>query len=779
MREEHLLKLPSRAALAVASLVVVVATGFGLSGLAVAAGPATSPAKASISVSAELPLAGRFTPDLKRRSTVALHKFAASTLGRLLLDEQEYAVDTVTDIADLVVAVAALDILRSRKDAPAETQRLAAQAASVLHRLGWVYHHDPDLRRRIGRYVSGAKDTAARETATQLRKSLDRFEKIGLKWFPAAYKALGATGAKDASLLNLHGLWLKQSGKLRAAGEVFERAFSMEPRSSFALNAYEVAVAQQRKDVGKLRTALSKRLPAIGGALVRIAAEFEDRQKTRAFEAAPAKQTPAALLVQAERYSRQGARHKGDALVKEALGEVSKASPADVRAAALYWMQSRRDAKALALLAQRPDLVDPKAPDKDRTDAGRAWRSLHLALAVRTRLDALGGGKFDAGPAVSRAWESMGSGLASMRATKGTQALHADVLEAFIAIRESTVARARADDDALAPAQARVAKGRRILRTEHKTSTLGALARTGAALAADGPAAATKILRGAIGDVPRAQRPLLTLLLAEQEVGLGLRGGDAKLVRQGLKRLAGLSGAALTDPIAAARRDYLAAIGTWLQAAGAGTLTAKMTRSTTKTLQHVLRRFDPETPIGARYAGAAAWSLGTVALSAGDKTLAHRAFQRARRFVERPLHPFAGAVAALAKFDDAYGAGVLLDEALATRTGAPLGFSLRKWRALVAQKRGDVAGATRHLKKMLALAKSARAPKVVTKATGSPLLIGDLAMSVGVKSLAEPGAVMVEITGVVFALPDFDHDLSQIRSLIRQLPKSPSPSRKP
>jgi len=708
--------------------------------------------------STELPLAARFAPELKRRSSKALIKFAEAAIGRFLLDEQEFAVDTTTDIADLIVAATSLEILLTRKDQPAQVAVLATRAASVLHRLGWVYDNDRGLRGRMATLVKKAKGKAAKTSSTQMRDSMARLFSVGKTWFPSVCKLALKVAPDDPQVHNLNGLYLKQEGRLAAAAEAFEKALKLQARPVYALNLYEVALARGSSGVASLRKGLLQRLPAVAGALRRLDEELVDRRATKAFERAGGKPTGTVLLDQAERYLRLGAVGRGDALVREAMQNPSTTSRKVAKRAALYWMQSRRDARALAVIEARNDRGDP------------FWRPLKLTLAVRTKLDALVGQLQGVTPEVEKAWKAMPAGLVDLRVLGGRGALHADILELFIGVRAAAAGRAKGDDAAEAKALARLSRARRVLKTTHKTSALAALARAGAVLATESPRAAVTVLRDALPAIDAKRRSRVGLVLAEQEVGLGLRGGERALAKDGLARAKGLTG--LSGELAS-RRAYLLAVGPWLLAADGGKAPAKAsTLAAIQTLEGLTDRLDPETPVGARYAGAAGFSLGALAVAVGDQDRAHRALQWSRRYVERPLHPFAGAVAALTGYDDAYSASAMLDDALRKARGAPLRFALHKWRALTANKRGDFDGARTHFKKMLGLAKKARVPKKVPSMTGSPLMVGDLAMMVGVKPLGTPGAVSVELTGVTFALPGFGHDFAQIRDLLKRLPKS-------
>ncbi len=706
--------------------------------------------------SVSLPLAARFSPELLRRSTKSLAQFAESALDRFLLDEQEFAIDTTTDIADLVVAATALEILMSRKDRPKNVPALATRAASLLHRLGWVYDHDRDLRKRIGGLVSRAKGKKAKTTSAQVRDSLARFTIVGRSWFPTVAKAALSAAPKDHRLLNLRGLYLKQEGRLIEASKAFQEALQLGGRPAYALNVYEVALARRSEGVEALHRGLAQRIPAVAGALKRLDAEASDRRITRSFDKKSPKLSAAALLDQAERYVRLGDSHKGDALAREVMAEPAAVARGVAKRAVLYWMQSRRDARAVALLAAR----------KDRADG--FWEPLELTLAVRTRLDALVGNLGGVTEAVEALWKRLGSLLARLRRGGARGALHADILNLFMAVREAAAAKARSDATAEAKALAALAKARRVLKTQHAASSLAALARAGSALATESPRAAVTVLVNALDGLRTSERPRVALVLAEQEVGLGLRLANEGLLNTGLERAAKLS--KLPTELGL-RRDYLQLVGRWLRAATGGRAPSqKATRAAMSGLKRLLDGFDPETAVGARYAGASAFSLGALAVASGNPSLAHRALQRSRRFVERPLHPFAGAVAALTLHDDAYSAAATLDEALRDARGAPLRFALHKWRALAANKRGDITSARKHLKSMLSLASRARASPTTAARTGSPLMIGDLAMMVGVRPLDAKGAITVELTGVTFVLPSFPHDFKKIRKIIKELP---------
>jgi len=264
-----------------------------------------------------------------------------------------------------------------------------------------------------------------------------------------------------------------------------------------------------------------------------------------------------------------------------------------------------------------------------------------------------------------------------------------------------------------------------------------------------------------------SKRAPIWLSLASLEIAVGSGRLDRALIRKGLNRLSALQA---LEPDQAARRTYLVALGgrisAWLgssapSAGGPGSSDERALRS----LLPLVDQIDPTEPQGSVLVSAVTLSAGALGLSLGVPDLALGAFQIARRLELSPyMEGLVVGQVALAS-DDFQGASLALDRALGSASTSSELFLAHKWRALAANRSGDLLRAQQHFSAMLDLWKAARAPHIKTSREPLVLLWG----GVEIAALMPPEGV-TQIQAALTATPvlaaDFPHEKKRIARLL-------------
>ncbi len=264
-----------------------------------------------------------------------------------------------------------------------------------------------------------------------------------------------------------------------------------------------------------------------------------------------------------------------------------------------------------------------------------------------------------------------------------------------------------------------------------------------------------------------SKRGSLALSLASLEIALGAGRRESALLRRGLNRLRAMES---TPPAQSARRIYLQALGgrisAWFgssapSAGGPGASDEQALRA----LLPLVDQIDPTEPLGAVLASAVTLSAGALGFSLGTPDLALSAFRIARRL---RLSPFMeglilGQVALSSH--DVQGATVALERAIASAGTSSERYLAHKWRALAANRAGDLLGAQRHFKVLLELWGRAHAPLIKENREPQVLVWG----GVEIAALMPPEG-HTQIQAVLTATPvlaaDFPHEKARIETLM-------------
>ena len=693
----------------------------------------------SVDVAKALPTVAALVTELEGQKRAELLTYHGALLTRLLLDQGRVAADSPHALHDVLVLVGLeVVLLGEGEQSPADAFRLA-QSTYTMHAVGHAYATRPSLQGALSELVEGAKRAEDKALFLRLKESLQGLEALGRRWFPEALQRAFKSTEGHQELHLMRGLWLEREGRLEQAIDALSQAVEARATVASTIDLVRVlARAGDAKASGALARRLGGKAPGAVGTLAAVILAAADERASAQFSAKRGTKSVAERVEQAQRYARQGQVPEAEGLIR-ALVKEHLAEPGVFSAAAGLYLRWRRLGRLVELLQAAEALESP--PERLREARVAAVVAAHLAGAQGATAHAL---------IVRRVDEDLAELAASPKRSLRRFALHSELI-----LAATQGERAALEEASL-----------RALRTDASLSTLEVVA---AAWLSQGEMrrAMNELERGLPRLAPN-KRPPLILTLASLELALGAGMGDRQLIRRGLNRLDALQ---VEGTQLQAQRTYLRAIGgrmsAWLgsavpSAGGPGASDEVALRA----LLPLVDQVDKTEPRGAVLISGATLSAGALGLALGAEELALGAFQLARRL---DLSPFmeglvVGQVALGA--EDVQGALVALERACRHASTASERFLAHKWRALAANRAGDLQSAKRHFTELLRVWKSARAPRKKERREPLSLVLGGVEIAALMPADGET-QVQAIITATPALAADFPHDKRRLERLLK------------
>ncbi len=688
-------------------------------------------------------LDGGSTPDLLR--------YARVTLDGLLLDIQQPLLDSPEALHQAISAACAVQLLAERGEASPDLRLRTAYAAFVLHEMGWRYETDAAVKARLDALPQSAHDEASRQALQGLVEAVSQARAYASTWFPEALALSQADAPQSATHPNLHGLFLHREGRLTDAIEELETAIARHAHVLHQANLYRVLVDADREGserAAALLGSLTRRAPGLVGALRGYARARADAIATRAWEAlspkARAAQPTSEQLAQATRFARAGQTDAALALLEPAAAAHPEAAD---RLAELLLLSGRHHALHTLLEAHAA--------------AGPLRRRL-----VEIRLTATTGSRISVPPGPF-ADQDLDADLTRFVALGGDE-LVVTTARLMMTV-QAAIAAAGSDGEVPADHQAAVRQATTAALTRHPDSVTMLELVAGAWITALGSKEAVELLPSATAKAPAIVRAHCRYLVARLAIGLGVRHRDAARLAAGARQLEALAGGPEAATLPAAELAYWRAITPLAEAALSGkqAAAAPLLGPTRAALAPLVDTFDLTDEDGRTRARAVAASLAATAFAAGDQTLAHRALQRLQLLGPGPFVGLAAGMAAVVRgaLPDAARA---LSRSLAQVDRPTVGFLHHKWLALVGHRtstRGLIEGG---LRGMLATWDQSGAPDVAEAGLVAPIFAGDFVFQLTLGP-GEPLRPHVRALPMLVLLPDFQHDRSEVQSMVESL----------
>ena len=686
-----------------------------------------------------LPIVAEVSQELQGQQSAALWRYHRALLTRLLLDQGRIAATGPHALHDalLLAAVSAL-LDPSAEGAPEDGALRLARSAYAIHALGHAYRTGSRLKQALSDLLSRARRGQQSARFEGLKESVEGLDALGRRWFPEALQRAFESPEHHRELHLLRGLWLEREGRFSQAIDALSSAVSATATVASTIDLVRVLARHgDPKASGALAHRLGDKAPGALGTLAAVILAAADERASARFERETRAQSVAERLIQAQRYARQDKIAEAEGLIN-ALVSSHLDAPGVFPAAAGLYLRWRRLGRLARLLEAAEALPSP--PERLREARVAAVVAAHLAGVQGATAHAL---------IVRRVDDDLAALWASPKGALRRFAVHAQLI----------LAATRSDGEALEEASVRA------LRMDASPETLEVVA--AAWLSQGKMTRAMSEIERALARIAPSKRPPLVLSLASLELALGAGQGSRGLIRKGLSRLDSL---APSTPHLRAQRTYLRAVGgrmsAWLgSAAPSAGGPGYSDESALRALLPLVDQVDATDPKGAVLIKAVTLSAGALGLSLGASDVAVSAFQLARRL---DLSPFmeglvVGQVAL--SVEDVQGGLVGFDRALGHAQTDSERFLAHKWRALAANRAGDLAASRTHFEAMLALWKGAKvAPKKVSREPVSLLLGG-----VEIAALMPPDGE-TQIQAVLTATPifaaDFPHEKRRLETLL-------------
>jgi hypothetical protein len=683
----------------------------------------------------------------------------ARTLGRLMLDDSEAALDSPSELHDLIVAAAAAARLEAEGALTPRTRLLALQAMYLLHVAGHAYEVRPEVRESVDslRALEPSAPGPAGAEVGELVDSMRALRGYARRAFPRVLQGVLADPGKHHAVHHLRGLYLLREEQAEEAILALAMALAEEPRSRYAESLFLALLAADRRDEAQaVYDQVARDTPSAKGRLDRELLDHVDRRLTQAYEAR--RGTPLPLdeeVGQLSRYLRLGPRTAAEALAQR-LYDQHGGEPRVRHAVARAWLETGRFGRAAELLM--------KARAAGQLD--RKLLEAAIVLGAQSLLkDPTPGQEVPAAAGVLEADLAAYAAGADAAADRTVRAVR-------ILLAVASLARGSPPAEGMADLERQIAQALDQHPDDLETLRLAA----GAYLVTRGVRAAHELAMARAPKLRPELRNRAWLLVAELELGRAVRERNEKLAGAALARL---------EALHQQSNDGLIPIAEWRYAKLAARLaraSMKGRRDPVEAIREPARRelealpgqFFLDDDLGRLLEEASACAVAALDLGGGsEEARALPPLGRVRLLAgQAPLGWLASGLAALAVGDPAAAYGYL-NAGLEEVDHPALGFAFHKWMTVAAQRAGDAPAKRRHLEALIDGWGRARVPAKVDAGVPMPVFVGGFRVEMRL-SLTEPLSPILHLTPVTLLLPDFPHDRAQLVELLARLPRTPA-----
>ncbi len=713
--------------------------------------PSTASAEApveagAVPIAAALPYPGLVAPSLAEEPGPALGELIRVALIQLSIDDETPEADLVDDVALLLRAATAAQLLAARGLDDADLRRDARTFAFFLDAIAWGHDTQPGVRASFAR-LPNLVPAASRPVAEALSATLPALRAYAASWFPAALAAEGDPASRSGIAWRHLARFKERRGELEAAAEAWSEVLKRSPDEEAIVGAYalfhELGGADGARIAAALRAKATAARPEIARRLDLAAEEVTRRKENAAWRASRPDLDAGGMVSRVNALLKDGHSEEAEALAIEALGRW-KDEPAVWHLAAAIFQQRGRAESLRHLFA-------------DAEASGRLddrLREFRIAALVESSL-----GEAMGGPPLGALREVFAADLEWLRSREGGPFV-ADVAAVLDALGRFVVAEKRGDAKAEGAELERLAAALLGAHGDLPDAWKVAIAIEAAlGTLAKGPGKAA----GRLGAKKGPAFTRLKALAARIEAAYALRGRDAARMKRalgGLDRTLGPLGK-LGDGDAGIRYDVQAhrllreTILLVQATSNPEKLDRRKVAASVGVLGELRGAIDRAEPRGRELTQAVDLAMAFAAFALDDVDSAAEAFRRARRYAELPLGRAIAASVLLVQGRAPAEAIQFLDRGLDTDSGDHARQYLMVSRAQAARMAGDDALAAESMAEALRLWDAAGLGPTTLGGAPRGIVSSSASVSVGVE-LGGALAVHVSLEPIVTLFPDFE-----------------------
>jgi|GEM_PF-2144460 len=275
-----------------------------------------------------------------------LRAIVYTALPRLAIDDETVEAAVAEDIALLLRASVAIQLLEVQDHMDADLRVVARTFAFYLERVGRAYVEDDAVRDTFERLPSLVPE-GSRQVAAALGKSLAGARAYASGWFPRAFALEAPVASLGVVAWSQFALIAHGAGRFEEAAAAFSQALALKPPLQVLINAYAMMVDWNTKEslgvAEMIRTQVLAEEPRLVTRFTNVDGRFADARAVKEFRSKRPELTPEATIAMGQTLMRTGDRDGAEALAREALGRYKDNQTIWYMAAGILQQNGRHD----------------------------------------------------------------------------------------------------------------------------------------------------------------------------------------------------------------------------------------------------------------------------------------------------------------------------------------------------------------------------------------------------------------------------------------------------